>query len=215
MTISLQLHPPGAPPVVPKIPKELWPPRDDSEEPEYRMDVDSRRDKYSTSCEGSRKRRTSLSFHDYDDYPSHYGDPYGSSSKVPKHDHPWDASPRASPSRSTLDNAPPKKRRSYAKEVMRQRSRSLENSPPSMGYPISVSPSEEESYEQQFLRAVDTCLQKDRASWSGFFKARNSDNLIYDIVKQYEFLDKICTAWVGKPVPGYDMPIEEVSCILY
>jgi len=180
------------------------------------MNVDLRRDKHSTSREGSRKRRSSPSFDDYDDYPSHHSNPYASSSKSPSHDHPWDMSPRASPSQSTLDNAPPKKRRSYAKEVMRQRSHSPEPSPSSMGYPCptSESPSEEDSYEKQFLRVVHNCLQQDRVSWLGFFEAKGGDNRVHDIVKQYEFLDKICNTWVGKPMPGYDMPIEEVSCVL-
>jgi hypothetical protein len=80
--------------------------------------------------------------------------------------------------------------------------------------PASVSPSEEDSREKQFIRVVDNCLQKDRVSWLGFFEARDSDNRIYDIVKQYEFLDRICATWVGKLVPGYDIPIEEVSCVL-
>ena len=125
-------------------------------------------------------------------------------------------SPRAKPSRLTLENAPPKKRRSCAKEVTRQRSRSPENSAFSMSYPrpASVSPSEEDSREKQFIRVVGNCLQKDRVSWLGFFEARGGDNRIYDIVKQYEFLDRICATWVGKLVPGYDIPIEEVSCVL-
>ena len=199
---------------MPKIPKELWPPRDGSEEPEDRMNVDLPRDKHSTSSEGSRKRRTSPSFDDYDDYPNHHGS-YSSSSQELRHDRAWDMSPRESPSRSTLDNAPPRKRRSYAKEVMRQHSHSPEPSPSSMGYShsTSVSPIEEDSDEKQFLQAVDSYLQKDRASWLGFFEAKG-DNRVYDIVKQYEFLDKICTTCVGKPVPGYDIPIEEVSCVL-
>ncbi|KAF8806434.1 hypothetical protein BYT27DRAFT_7140948 [Phlegmacium glaucopus] len=205
------LHPPGAPPVVPKIPKELWPPRDDSEEPGDRMDVDPRRDKHSTSSEGSRKRRSSPSFDDYDEYPSHHSNSYASSSKAPSHDHPWDMSPRGSPSRSNLDNAPPKKRRSYAKEAMLPRSHSPEPSPPSMGYPrlTSESPSEEDSHEKQFLRVVHNCLQQDRVSWLGFFEAEGGDNRVHDIIKQYEFLDKICTTWVDKTVPGYDIPIKE------
>lgn len=177
------------------------------------MDVDLQRDKHSTSREGSRKRRTPPPLDNYDDYPSHHSNPYASSSKVPRHDYPWDISPRASPTHSTLDNAPPKKRRSYAKEVMRQRSRSPEPSPPSIGHPrpTSESPIEE---EKQFIRAVGNCLQNDQASWLGFFKAKGGDNRVHDIVKQYEFLDQICATWVGKLVPGYDMPIEEVSCVL-
>ena len=214
ISISLQLHPPGAPPIVPRIPKELWP-RDDSEEPEDRIDVDPRRDKHSTSSEGSRKRRTSPSFDDIDDYPNHHGDPYASSSKAPRLDN-RDTSPLAKPSRSTLDNASPKKRRSYAKEVTRQRSRSPEKSPLSMSFPhpASVSPGEEDSHEKQFIRVVDKCLQKDRVPWLGFFEAKGGDNRVYDIVRQYEFLDRICATWVGKLVPGYDIPIEEVSYVL-
>lgn len=164
------LRPPGAAPVVPKIPKELWPPRDNSEEPEDRMDVDPRRDKHSMSNEGSRKRRTSLSFDDCDDYASYHG---ASSGKTPRHDH-RDMSPRATPSRSTLDHAPPKKRRSYGNQVMRQHSRSPETSPPSTSYPhrASVSPIEEDPQEKQFIRVVDNCLQKDQvpctSSWTRF-----------------------------------------------
>lgn len=161
--------------------------------------------------EGSRKRRTSPSFDVYDDYPSHHhGDPYVSSSKAPRHDR-QDMSPRESPSRSTLDNAPPKKRRSYAKEVMRQHSQSPETSPT---HSTSVSLREEDPQEKQFIRVVDNSLQKDRVPWLGFFKAKGGDNRVYDIVKQYEFLDQICTTWIGKLVPGYDIPIEEVSCML-
>ena len=201
--------------VVPKIPKELWPPRVESEEPEDRIDVDPRRDKHSTSSEGSRKRRPSPSFDDFDDYSNHHGDPYASSSKAPRLDY-QDMSPRVKPNRLILDNAPPKKRRSYAKEVIRQRSRSPGNSPLSLNYPhpASVSSSEEDSHEKQFIRVVDNCLQKDRVSWLGFFEAKSGDNSVYDIVKQCEFLDRICAAWVGKLVPGYDTPIEEVSCVL-
>jgi len=45
--------------------------------------------------------------------------------------------------------------------------------------------------------------------WLGFFKAKGGDNRVYNIVEQYEFLDQICATWVGKLVPGYDIPIEE------
>jgi hypothetical protein len=173
------------------------------------MDVDPRRDKHCESSEGSRKRRISPSFDDQDDHPSHHASP----SKASRHDY-RDTSPRASPSRSTLDNAPPKKRRSYAKGVMRQHSRSPEISPLSISYQTSVSPGEEDSQGKQFIQVVDNCLQKDRVPWLGFFKAQGGENRIYDIVKQYEFLDQICTTWVGKLVPGYDTPIEEVSCVL-
>lgn len=191
----------------------MWPEHDDSEESDDRMNIDPQQDRYSVSSEGSRKRQASPSFDDCDDYPSHHSNPYASSSKKPKHDH---SSPRASPGRSTLDNAPPKKRRSYAKEVMRQCSRSPENSPPSVGYPRpnSVLPGEEDSYEKQFLQAVDTCLQKDRMAWSELFKAKSGDERLYDIVKQYEFLHRLCATWVGELVPGYDTPIEEVGCVL-
>jgi hypothetical protein len=179
------------------------------------MDVDPRRDKHSTSSEGSRKRRPSPSFDVdyYDDYPNHHGDPYASSSRVPRHDR-QDISPREKPSRSTL--SPSNKRRSYAKEVIRQRSRSPENSPLSMSYPrpAFVSPSEEDSHEKKFIWAVENCLQRDRVSWLGFFEAKGGPNRVYDIVKHYEFLDKICATWVGKLVPGYDIPVKEVSCVL-
>jgi hypothetical protein len=179
------------------------------------MDIDPRRDKHSISSEGSRKRRSSPSFDDYDDYPNHRGDPYSSSSKAPRHDH-LDMSPRVKPSRSILDNSPPKKRRSYAKEEIHQRSRSPEDSLPSMScpHPASVSPSEEESHEKKFIRVIDNSLQKDRVPWLGFFEAKGGDNRICNIVKQYEFLDRICATWVGKLVPGYDIPIEEVSFVL-
>lgn len=195
--------------MVPKIPKELWPPRDNSEEPEDRMDIDPRRDKHSMSSEGSRKRRTSTSFDDYDDCPSHHG---ASSSKAPRHDY-RDMSPRASPTRSTLDK---KKRRSCAKQGTHQHSPSPEISPPSISYPhrTSVSPSEEDSQENQFIGVVYNCLQKDQVPWLGFFKAKEGENRVYDIVKQYEFLDQICATWVGKLVHGYDIPIQEVSCVL-
>jgi hypothetical protein len=64
-------------------------------------------------------------------------------------------SPRAKPNRSILDNAPPNKRRSYAKEF---RSRSPENSPLSMSYPRpgSASPSEKEDSHRQPQQRLDT-----------------------------------------------------------
>ena len=74
-------------------------------------------------------------------------------------------SPRVKPSRSALDNAPPKKRRSYAKEV--QRSRSPENSPLSISYPHpgSVSPSEEDSHHHpQQLDAAETPREENRST---------------------------------------------------
>jgi hypothetical protein len=140
---------------VPKIPKELWPLRDDSEELEDHIDVDPHENKQSASSEGSRKRRTSPSFDDYHEYPNHHGDSYASSSKAPRLDD-QDISPRAKPNRSILDNGPPNKRRSYAREL---RSHSPENSPLSMSYPHpgSVSPNEkEDSYHHQPQQRLDT-----------------------------------------------------------
>jgi hypothetical protein len=74
-------------------------------------------------------------------------------------------SPRAKPSRSTSDNAPPKKRRIYAKEVIRQGSRSSENSG-STSYPHrSVSSSEEDShYQPQRLDTTETPREENRST---------------------------------------------------
>ena len=71
-------------------------------------------------------------------------------------------SPRARPSRSTLNDAPPRKRRSYAKEVIRQGSRSPENSSLSMS---SVSPAEEDSHHQpQRLDTTETPREESRTT---------------------------------------------------
>lgn len=79
-------------------------------------------------------------------------------------------SPRAKPNRSILDNAPPNKRRSYAKELQ---SRSPENSPLSMNYtrPGSVSPSEKDSHHrpQQQLDTTETPREDNSRSTKALF----------------------------------------------
>ena len=77
-------------------------------------------------------------------------------------------SPRAKPDRLILDNPPPNKRRSYAKEL---RSRSPENSPLSMGYPHpgSVSPSEKEDHRPQRLNTNSETPREDSRSTKALF----------------------------------------------
>ena len=75
------------------------------------------------------------------------------------------SSPRAKPNRSLLDNAPPNKRRSYAKEL---RSRSPEISPLSMSYPHpspgSLSPSEKDHQPQRLDTNTETPREDNRST---------------------------------------------------
>ncbi|KAF8161187.1 hypothetical protein B0H34DRAFT_699813 [Crassisporium funariophilum] len=226
------LHPPGAPPPAPNIPRELYSPSyEESNGQPDRMDVDPRRDRnrdvYQYEApESSRKRQTSPSFDDYDHYPSFKSQAskaYSSQSvsKAAKHAHAWEMSPRSNPRTTsdtktdTLENSPPKKRRSYAKEAMRQRSYSSEYSAPPEETAIHRfqegydSTSEEEiSPIETFIQAVEKLLQKDQLSWTGFFRAKAGTGKTSEVVKQFECIQRMCDTWVGKIVPGFDFPIE-------
>lgn len=77
-------------------------------------------------------------------------------------------SPRVKPNRSILDNAPPNMRQSYAKEL---RSRSPENSPPSLSYPHpgSVSPSERDHHQPQRSETNTEKPREDHRSTKALF----------------------------------------------
>ncbi|KAF9529415.1 hypothetical protein CPB83DRAFT_812263 [Crepidotus variabilis] len=82
------LHPPGTVTRPPRVPRDSWSNHDDDSRPNDRMETENIR-----PLPSSRKRTSSPSFDDYDNYPVRRSHSQSGPSKAARRDH-WDRSPR-------------------------------------------------------------------------------------------------------------------------
>lgn len=229
---TLQLPPPGGPPLAPKIPTELLGPSYDDAQSNS-MDVDLRSPQI--TVKDARKRPNSPSFDDYDSQravPQSYAGP----NKTPRHSYSHQYSPGHSPRHASphysgghantdsrgltrrqsnpMDTAPPLYTFPPPLPLLRQSPRPV--SPAGPMHSLRPEPSDSESVspepDEEFIAAVDHLLQEDSA-WTAFYKAK-AGNKVADVLKQYEFVTKKCKELRGKTLKGFQQHIADV-CLAF
>ncbi|KAF8894956.1 hypothetical protein CPB84DRAFT_1782751 [Gymnopilus junonius] len=225
------LYPPGVPPIPPRVPTDSWSSgfdEFDRNTPSDRMDVDSRKGTppprgLHREMRDSRKRMNSPSFDDYDG-PEPTTSPHPVANKVARRDYAWETSQRQGPrhtsphssNHSSFDSGlPSRKPREPAREIP---ARQMSN-PPEFALPRrpppSPSPQLDASPEpaDKFMMEVEKLVQKeDHPGFLDFFRA-NAGTKHSDVLRQYTFILKLIKGLVGRKIPGFENPIEEVHII--
>ena len=204
------------------------------------MEIDSRRGSPPPPTRGaqrelhdSRKRMNSPTFDDYDG-PEPPRSPHPVANKLARRDYAWEMSPRQGPrhtspessNRSSLDSGPPRQRKGPAREGPSQMSHQPEQALPRRPPPSPSPPPEayqgippEHSTrlrslepEEEFGFSVDDLVKnEDNQAFQDFFHAK-AGSKYSDILRQYDILLKLIKKYVGRKIPRFDIPIEEVSC---
>jgi hypothetical protein len=202
-------------PLPPRIPRELLrtptPDSDNPPSPSQTMAThpDSIQRYTTNEPMDHRKRRHSSSSDEYD-HPSMQ---LQSSPSTPISSH--NISLYGSPSRnvsssyqSTLTNVPPKKKRSYAKGSQDHMSKELREMAvtqhvpqgPTHGYESPASDEGPENLHDLISKVVSFSLQKD-SWWKEFYKSKAKPPLVKEMLKQFQFVQRMMNSWVGQRAP--------------